>query len=82
MMFEGVLWSGDTVLEGTVETLEGLRQRGISYASSQVGNLLTTGFLWERSTGKQVVFVTNNSTKSRANYKDKLTKMGIPATEV
>lgn len=32
--------------------------------------------------GKQVVFVTNNSTKSRADYKQKLVSMGIPATVV
>ncbi|KAI4159343.1 MAG: hypothetical protein LQ342_006666 [Letrouitia transgressa] len=30
--------------------------------------------------GKQVVFVTNNSTKSRADYKAKLQSMGIPAS--
>ena len=32
-----------------------------------------------RKKGKQVVFVTNNSTKSRADYKKKLESMGIPA---
>ncbi len=32
--------------------------------------------------GKQIVFVTNNSTKSRAEYKKKLTGMGIPAEVV
>ena len=32
-----------------------------------------------RKNGKQVVFVTNNSTKSRADYKKKLESMGIPA---
>jgi 4-nitrophenyl phosphatase len=53
----GVLWSGDHVFPGTVETL----------------NLL-------RSLDKQIVFVTNNSTKSRADYKKKLESMGIPAT--
>ncbi|KAF2197745.1 4-nitrophenylphosphatase [Delitschia confertaspora ATCC 74209] len=31
-----------------------------------------------RSKGKRVVFVTNNSTKSRADYKKKFDKMGIP----
>ncbi|PGH14901.1 hypothetical protein AJ79_02764 [Helicocarpus griseus UAMH5409] len=53
---DGVLWSGDLIFEGTVETLEMLRQKG-----------------------KQVVFVTNNSTKSRADYKKKLATLGIPA---
>ena len=54
---DGVLWSGDTLFEGTVPTLELLRDQG-----------------------KQVVFVTNNSTKSRQDYKKKLESMGIPAT--
>ncbi|OJJ00121.1 hypothetical protein ASPVEDRAFT_51373 [Aspergillus versicolor CBS 583.65] len=54
---DGVLWSGDHVFPGTVETLELLR-----------------------SNGKQIVFVTNNSTKSRADYKKKLEALGIPAT--
>ncbi|OCK81107.1 4-nitrophenylphosphatase [Lepidopterella palustris CBS 459.81] len=31
-----------------------------------------------RSKGKRLVFVTNNSTKSRADYKKKFDKMGIP----
>ncbi|KAL8892350.1 MAG: hypothetical protein Q9215_000749 [Flavoplaca cf. flavocitrina] len=54
---DGVLWSGDHLFEGTVETLEMLRSKG-----------------------KQIVFVTNNSTKSRADYKKKLESMGIPAS--
>ncbi|KAL8700892.1 MAG: hypothetical protein Q9224_000752 [Gallowayella concinna] len=53
----GVLWSGDHLFEGTVETLDMLRSKG-----------------------KQIVFVTNNSTKSRADYKNKLESMGIPAS--
>ncbi|KAH6654637.1 4-nitrophenylphosphatase [Truncatella angustata] len=53
---DGVLWSGDHLFEGVVETLEMLRSRG-----------------------KKVVFVTNNSTKSRADYQKKLTSMGIPS---
>lgn len=53
---DGVLWSGDSIFEGVVETLELLRSRG-----------------------KRVVFVTNNSTKSRTDYQKKLDKMGIPS---
>jgi ribonucleotide monophosphatase NagD (HAD superfamily) len=45
---------------------------------SQVGSQrnLTAG------AGKQVVFVTNNSTKSRADYRKKLEGLGIPSTVV
>jgi hypothetical protein len=39
---------------------------------------MLTGYL----PGKQLVFVTNNSTKSRADYKKKFDKMGITASEV
>ncbi|KAK6079235.1 phosphoglycolate/pyridoxal phosphate phosphatase [Seiridium cupressi] len=53
---DGVLWTGDHLFEGIVETLEMLRSRG-----------------------KKVVFVTNNSTKSREDYQKKLTSMGIPS---
>ncbi|KAI0104944.1 4-nitrophenylphosphatase [Hypoxylon sp. NC0597] len=53
---DGVLWSGDHLFEGIVETLEMLRARG-----------------------KRVVFVTNNSTKSRPDYQKKLTALGIPS---
>lgn len=35
-----------------------------------------------KMTGKQLVFVTNNSTKSRADYKKKFDKLGIPAEVV
>ncbi|CCD42820.1 similar to 4-nitrophenylphosphatase [Botrytis cinerea T4] len=53
---DGVLWSGDHIFPGTVETLELLRSKG-----------------------KKVVFVTNNSTKSRTEYQKKLTALGIPS---
>ncbi|KAG0646737.1 4-nitrophenylphosphatase [Hyphodiscus hymeniophilus] len=53
---DGVLWTGDHLFSGTVETLELLRAKG-----------------------KKIVFVTNNSTKSRSDYQKKLTSMGIPS---
>lgn len=54
---DGVLWSGDHVFDGVVETLELLRAKG-----------------------KKTIFVTNNSTKSRPEYLQKLTKLGIPSS--
>jgi len=53
---DGVLWSGDYLFPGTVETLDMLRSKG-----------------------KTIVFVTNNSTKSRVDYQKKLTSMHIPS---
>lgn len=72
----GVLWSGDHVFPGTAETLDMLRSKGkISCRESTIQQLII-------SPGKRVVFVTNNSTKSRADYKKKLDGLGIPSTIV
>jgi phosphoglycolate phosphatase len=51
---DGVIWRGDSVLEGVPETLAALR-----------------------ALGKKLVFVTNNSTKSRAGYMKKFTGLGL-----
>jgi 4-nitrophenyl phosphatase len=52
-----VLWSGDHIFEGVVDTLDMLRSKG-----------------------KRIIFVTNNSTKSRPDYVKKLASLGIPST--
>lgn len=44
-----------------------------------VASLENTSQQW---VGKQLVFVTNNSTKSRSDYKKKFDKVGIAANEV
>ncbi|GIJ87472.1 hypothetical protein Asppvi_006378 [Aspergillus pseudoviridinutans] len=72
---DGVLWSGDHLFPGTVETLEMLRSNGMR---TPAGEKLRARDSYPP--GKQVVFVTNNSTKSRADYKKKLEKLGIPST--
>lgn len=69
------MWSGDHLYEKVPETLEYLRSKGkpslgLNYARS------------DSVAGKQLVFVTNNSTKSRADYKKKFDKLGIPAEVV
>lgn len=51
---DGVIWRGDSVIDGVPETLDMLR-----------------------AMGKQLVFVTNNSTKSRAGYLKKFTDLGL-----
>merc|ERR1719440_505050 len=51
---DGVIWRGDSVLEGVPETLDALR-----------------------ALGKQLVFVTNNSTKSREGYLGKFKGLGL-----
>ncbi|CRG88347.1 4-nitrophenyl phosphatase [Talaromyces islandicus] len=52
---------------------------GVLWSGDHVfpGTADTLEFL--RSRGKQVVFVTNNSTKSRADYKKKLDALGVPS---
>lgn len=51
---DGVIWKGDSVIEGVPETLDMLR-----------------------GMGKRLVFVTNNSTKSRAGYLKKFQSLGL-----
>lgn len=51
---DGVIWRGDSVIDGVPETLDMLR-----------------------ALGKKLIFVTNNSTKSRAGYLGKFTSLGL-----
>jgi phosphoglycolate phosphatase len=51
---DGVIWRGDSVIDGVPEVLDMLRAKG-----------------------KKLIFVTNNSTKSRAGYLKKFTSLGL-----
>ncbi|KAF7329662.1 2-phosphoglycolate phosphatase [Mycena kentingensis (nom. inval.)] len=53
---DGVLWSGDRLIDGAVDVLSLLRQRK-----------------------KQIIFVTNNATKSRKTLKRNFDKLGVEA---
>ncbi|KAI3829444.1 hypothetical protein L1987_03568 [Smallanthus sonchifolius] len=55
---DGVIWKGDTLIDGVPQTLEMLRSKG-----------------------KKLVFVTNNSSKSRKQYAHKFQSLGIQVTE-
>jgi len=58
-----------------VETLELLRSKGLSTNSPQVAFLE----LSNERIGKKTIFVTNNSSKSRPQYQEKFTALGIPS---
>ncbi len=55
---DGVIYLGDSPIEGAVETIEALRDRN-----------------------KSLIFLTNNSTKTREEYVEKLSGLGITAKE-
>ncbi|XP_071689762.1 phosphoglycolate phosphatase 2 [Rutidosis leptorrhynchoides] len=55
---DGVIWKGDTLIDGVAQTLEMLRSKE-----------------------KKLVFVTNNSSKSRKQYANKFQSLGISVTE-
>ncbi|KAG0601223.1 hypothetical protein M758_11G094100 [Ceratodon purpureus] len=55
---DGVIWRGDTLIDGAAETLDMLRAKG-----------------------KQLVFVTNNSTKSRKQCGKKFEALGVNVLE-
>ncbi|KAK9057899.1 hypothetical protein SSX86_022738 [Deinandra increscens subsp. villosa] len=55
---DGVIWKGDTLIDGVPQTLEMLRSKG-----------------------KKLIFVTNNSSKSRRQNAQKFQSLGIPVTE-
>eukprot|EP00958_Prasinococcus_capsulatus_P002778 scaffold237_cov421-Prasinococcus_capsulatus_cf.AAC.19 len=55
---DGVIWKGDTLIDGVPETLEMLRSKG-----------------------KRLIFVTNNSTKSRKQYLKKFLSLGLQVNE-
>ncbi|KAM7494419.1 hypothetical protein LguiB_029028 [Lonicera macranthoides] len=55
---DGVIWKGDTLIDGVPDTLDMLRSKG-----------------------KRLIFVTNNSTKSRKQYGKKFETLGLTVTE-
>lgn len=55
---DGVIWKGDSLIDGVPQTLDMLRAKG-----------------------KRLVFVTNNSTKSRKQYGKKFETLGLSVTQ-
>ena len=73
---DGVLWHGDRLIEGAVDVLKYLRSQS---ACRCVMHGRYDSFL---EVEKNVIFVTNNATKSRQSYKGKFDKLGVQANVV
>ena len=81
---DGVLWNGDRLVDGGKEILEMLRRKS-ACDLIWCGGCGCDVWLTDLALGgvdKSIVFVTNNATKSRKNYKKKFDKLGIDATVV
>ena len=92
--FIGVIWKGDTLIDGVSQTLDMLRSKAHSlffflqfffflFLSQNFEFLIGFYFLFLYFfQGKKLVFVTNNSTKSRRQYAKKFQSLGISVSEV
>ena len=81
----GVIWRGDSLIDGVPETLDLLRSlvRTLFYAYwGTLPECRTKQLHCGTLQGKKLVFVTNNSTKSRAGYLSKFKKLGLNVTAV
>ena len=89
LLFIGVIWKGDTLIDGVSHTLDMLRSKAYTLTLSflsQIYEFLISFFffliLYIYFQGKKLVFVTNNSTKSRSQYAKKFHSLGISVSEV
>lgn len=76
---DGVLWHGDDLEPGAIEVLAYLRRSSESPLSQSVKQELIKAAV---PSEKDILFVTNNATKSRAKYKGKFDKLGVQAEVV
>ncbi|RWW74063.1 hypothetical protein BHE74_00018020 [Ensete ventricosum] len=74
-----VIWKGDKLIEGVPHALRALRSLSLvdRNQDSQLTNIVSVC-----RQGKTLVFVTNNSTKSRKQYSRKFTSLGLDVSEV
>ena len=75
---DGVIYHGPNVVPGVKETLSMLRKAG-----QLLSDLVpcVTGLI-SPSTGKKLIFVTNNAAKSRRQYVETFNKLGLEAQPV
>ncbi|KAK8914566.1 hypothetical protein KSP39_PZI023952 [Platanthera zijinensis] len=85
----GVIWKGDKLIDGVPEALRALRSMVISMFSLKItvlelhwaGNWILIAMGMTCMQGKRLVFVTNNSTKSRRQYARKFASLGLDVNE-
>lgn len=74
---DGVIYHGPVVVEGVKEVLKMFRAAGKPETTC---DFVCGSYLM--GTGKKVIFVTNNASKSRRMYKTTFDKLGIEVKEV
>lgn len=91
-----MIWKGDALIDGVPDTLDMLRALVLYYSFKFLLRLIAVGLIDLVSEtvlvtaswltlfvqGKKLVFVTNNSTKSRKQYANKFRSLGISVSEV
>ncbi|RDA92872.1 hypothetical protein CP533_2892 [Ophiocordyceps camponoti-saundersi (nom. inval.)] len=78
-MFVTGLVNLTVLLPATVKTMKERRGQCVLWSGDEVFPGVPETLEMLRSRGKRTIFVTNNSTKSRREYADKLHKQGIPS---
>lgn len=73
----GVIWKGDTLIDGVSQTLDLLRSKASSLSHSVSLSLILILIFVTLLQGKNIVFVTNNSMKSRRQYAEKFRSLGL-----
>jgi phosphoglycolate phosphatase len=74
---DGVIWKGETLIDGVSQTLDLIRSKVLSLFPTLYSFSVSLSLIFCDFQGKNVVFVTNNSVKSRRQYAEKFRSLGV-----